>query len=179
MLFMMFYAKNFNSTSTVIILTYSYRSLFSLFENQTQPFILMNIIEKSVHIAASRKNVFEALTQTRWICVWTGDVAEMDLSTGGHFSLWGGSIIGINRLVTEEKIEQDWKEEQWPKFSKVLLTLDEDEDGFTILSLQHKGFPEKSEQAIDLAWDNYYLGPLKTLCENEFHYDADYNEDDE
>lgn len=138
----------------------------------------MKIIEKSIHIAASRKQVFAALTQARIISKWTGDEAEMDISTGGHFSLWGGSIIGINRLVTEEKIEQDWKEELWPKFSKVLLTLDEDEEGYTVLSLQHIGFPEKSAQAIDLAWDDYYLGPLKTHCESEFNQAEDVDEHD-
>jgi activator of HSP90 ATPase len=138
-------------------------------------------LEKSIYIEAGKKKVFDALTQPKWIKMWTGDDVEMDLSPGGHFALWGGSIIGINRLISEDRIEQDWKEEQWPKFSKVILTLEEDENGFTTLVLKHDNIPEKALQAIDLGWDDYYFGPLKEVCENEFYNtndEYDYEEDE-
>jgi len=139
----------------------------------------MPILEKSIVIEASPMDVFAALTQVKWIKRWTGDEAEMDLSQGGHFALWGGSIIGINRLISPSRIEQDWKEEQWPKFSKVVISLEEDEEGQTILNLSHQNIPEKSLQAIDLAWDDYYLGPLKGVCENEFYNDDDDESEDD
>ena len=140
--------------------------------------LYMSSLEKSFIINANTKDVFDALTQEKWIKRWTGDVAEMDISPGGHFALWGGSIIGINRLVTENRIEQDWKEEQWPKFSQVVITLEEDEDGYTVLNLTHNNIPEKSLQAIDLGWDDYYLGPLKGVCENEFYTEDEFDEED-
>ncbi len=126
----------------------------------------MKTLTKIYEIHASAEDVYNALTKVNIIKKWSGSEAEMDLKPGGEFSLWDGSIIGINRSISKTQLVQDWKEENWGRHSRVTFNISEKE-GITLLELIHEGIPEKSYDAIDDGWDAYYLKPLKELLEEE------------
>ncbi len=126
----------------------------------------MNKVDKTYQIKATKSEVFDALTNVEKIEQWSGASAKMDIATDGAFSLWEGSIHGINQVVSESKIVQLWKEASWEAYSKCTFTLKE-ENQSTILSLEHTDIPESSLASIDKGWDEYYLGPLKEMLENQ------------
>ena len=125
----------------------------------------MKPITKIYYINAPIKEVYKALTDEILIEEWSGAETEMDSKPGGTFSLWGGSIHGVNKEVTATHIVQDWKEEEWKDFTKVVFNLKE-KGGATELELIHTGVPEKEVDNINDGWDEYYLGPLKEFVES-------------
>ncbi|MEM8896038.1 MAG: SRPBCC domain-containing protein, partial [Bacteroidota bacterium] len=68
----------------------------------------MATVEKKYTISASVSEVYNALTKEDLIEHWSGSPAIMDLETDGEFSLWGGSIHGINKEISQNKIVQLW-----------------------------------------------------------------------
>lgn len=125
----------------------------------------MGQVLKKYFIQSSPKIVFEALTNKNHVEAWTGDSAKMNDRSGSKFSLWGGSIHGVNVEVAPECIIQDWKEEAWEVYSKVTLLI-RDKSGGTELELIHDHIPDDSVSSIDNGWDEYYLGPLKDYVES-------------
>ncbi len=125
----------------------------------------MATVEKQYIIKAAPKKVYEALTSENLIEQWSGATAKMDISPEGVFSLWGETIHGVNKEVTEERIVQLWKEESWQDYSSCVFTIEKSDDS-TVLTLTHTDVPESSARSIDQGWDEYYLGPLKELLEN-------------
>jgi len=123
----------------------------------------MATIKKTYQIRTSLEKVYEALTDPELIEEWSGDDAIMTESNL-PFSFWGGSIHGVNKMVTKNKIVQDWKEEHWESYSLVTFLLSESE-GVTTLELIHEDVPERSAKSIDKGWDKYYLSPLKEMLE--------------
>lgn len=125
----------------------------------------MGTVTKNYTINASAKEVYNALVNEDLIEHWSGTETTMDINPNGLFSLWGGSIHGVNLEVTPTKIVQHWKEDGWDGFSKCTFTITEKE-GTTELHLLHEDIPEHSVKDIDGGWDEYYLGPLKELLES-------------
>jgi len=125
----------------------------------------MKKIIKNYEFKASREEVFKALTDPVLITEWSGADAIMDASQGGRFSLWGGTIIGVNTKITVEQILQDWKESKWDTHSKVTFNLNATGKS-TELELVHENIPDSSLQSITAGWDQYYLGPLKIFLEH-------------
>ena len=119
---------------------------------------------KRYDIAAETSQVYQALIDPQLIEEWSGDRAEMDITSGGLFSLWGGSIHGVNVSVSKETLVQDWKELDWKYYSRVTFNLRKTESG-TTLELIHEDIPVESFESIDSGWDDYYLNPLKMLVE--------------
>jgi activator of HSP90 ATPase len=126
----------------------------------------MKNFSKEYRIKSSLENVYQALTQPEIIGQWSGAKAQMDLSPGGKFSLWNGSIFGNNLEVSQNKIVQDWQTDDWDAPTKVTFLLTED-DGEVLIKLQHQGIPDKSYKSISKGWDGYYMGPLKDLLESK------------
>jgi len=54
-------------------------------------------------VPAAPDEVYLALTNAPTIQLWTGDVADMDATPGGEFSMWDGSIVGKNLEFEENK----------------------------------------------------------------------------
>lgn len=121
-------------------------------------------IRKIYTLTAPRHVVYAALTQASHISVWTGSPAEMCPEPGEKFSLWDGSIHGVNSLLTEDTVEQFWKEDKWADFSKVTFLLSE-ADGITTVELIHQDVPPEHHASIDNGWDVYYMAPLKAYVE--------------
>lgn len=124
----------------------------------------MGTVTKTYTISATAKEVYNALVNKDLIEQWSGTEATMDIEPNGKFSLWGGSIHGVNLEVTPNKIVQDWKEEGWNEYSKCTFTIT-DKGDVTELYLLHENIPESSVKSIDSGWDDYYLGPIKELLE--------------
>lgn len=124
----------------------------------------MKTISKTYTIHASVDEVFEALINPSIVEQWSGAGAIMTDQAGEKFSLWDGSIYGVNIEVTKDRIVQDWQEESWKTTSKVIMQLNATNEG-TVVELVHENFPEGEYDDLSNGWDNYYFGPLKELVE--------------
>jgi len=127
----------------------------------------MSVIKKSYRIAAPSGLVFLALTNKDYIEEWSGDAAEIKAKPGGEFSLWDGAIVGKFTSISDTEISQDWKEEDWDAYSKVVFRIHAKGDS-TVLEMEHTDVPEDKVESIDEGWDDYYLLPLKELVEDVF-----------
>ena len=129
----------------------------------------MKTIKQTYFIKSSVSNVWQALTDPKQIDGWGGGPAKMDDKTGTKFSLWGGSIWGVNtKVLPEKKLVQDWysdmNNKKWESPSIVTFKLKEEKGGVN-LTLLHENVPDADAKDIDLGWKNYYLGPLKDYLE--------------
>jgi len=123
-------------------------------------------IIKVSKILASPREVYEALTNKDTMKIWSGDDVINENKEGGTFSLWGGSIHGVNTKLSPSQILQDWKEESWETYSKVAFNISS-EGVATRLELVHEEVPDASYEDIDSGWDNYYFEPIKKLLEKQ------------
>lgn len=135
----------------------------------------MTIIRQTYRIDASPSRVFEALTDSKIIEIWSEAEAKMSAKEGFKFSLWGGSISGNNLVVKpNKKLVQEWFADNraWQEYiqegfsSIVIFNLLETEEGATLLELIHEGVPEDDLKATEKGWKKDYLGPLKELVES-------------
>ncbi len=124
----------------------------------------MPTVTKNYIISASPKEVYNALIDEDIIEQWSGSAATMDIEHNGLFSLWEGSIHGVNLEVNPTKIVQHWKQIEWSDYSKCTFTITA-KGKDTELNLVHQDIPEQSAKDIDNGWDEYYLQPLKQLLE--------------
>jgi activator of HSP90 ATPase len=125
----------------------------------------MPVIQKIYEMNASPEEVFEALTNSELIQIWSGDEAKMSSAVGATFSLWGGQMYGVNlEVVKNKKLVQEWSYEQWALASKVTFNI-KAKGKKTMLELIHEDVPEKSVNSISDGWDEYYLGSMKDMFE--------------
>lgn len=122
-------------------------------------------LEKIYRINASAKALYEALTNQTIVSQWSGAPAMMSEDPGVAFSLWGGSIIGLNNEVSPNRLVQQWKEKSWKEFSNVQFEWKEESD-VVELKLVHDDIPEGSFQNIKRGWDEHYMNPLITWIES-------------
>ena len=125
----------------------------------------MKTFKKTYKINVPLDEVYEALVEPEIIKEWSGSPADMDIKPNGTFSLWGGSIHGVNLYITKSQIIQDWKEDIWEDYSRVTFNLSE-EKGVTTIELIHELIPIRGFKSIIKGWDEYYMGPLKELLES-------------
>jgi len=125
----------------------------------------MKTFKKVYIINVPLEEVYEALVEPEIIREWSGSEAEMDIKPNGTFSLWGGSIHGVNLYISKNQIIQDWKEDIWEDYSRVTFNLSE-KNGVTSIELIHELIPIRGFKAIVKGWDEYYMGPLKELLES-------------
>ena len=112
---------------------------------------------------ASPKDVYNALTNKNMLEIWTGEEAEMETTPGTGFSLWGGSISGINLEFEEnKKIVQQWFFDEGDPESIVTMKLHPHKKG-TSLELTHINIPDEAFENISEGWDEDYFGALNEL----------------
>jgi activator of HSP90 ATPase len=126
----------------------------------------MKTFKKIYTINVPLDEVYEALVEPEIIREWSGAEAEMDIKPNGTFSLWGGSIHGVNLYITKNQIIQDWKEDIWEDYSRVTFNLTDGDRGSTKVELIHELIPTRGFKSIVKGWDEYYMGPLKELLES-------------
>jgi activator of HSP90 ATPase len=126
----------------------------------------MKTIEQVYFIDVPRAKVWSGLVDPVKINAWVGgpDV-EMSDHEGAEFRLWGGDIHGTNtKVIPNTLLTQSWYSEGFERASEVTFALDDD-NGQTRLKLVHRRVPDDREDDIAMGWGEYYLGPLKEMCE--------------
>jgi activator of HSP90 ATPase len=133
-------------------------------------------IHQEIVFNASRKRIYEALTDTKQFDKVTQLSAAMKSGTppgatptaisreaGGTFSLFGGYIVGRHiELVPNERIVQAWRVGDWKPgvYSIARFELTEQATA-TKLVFEHTGFPEGAAQHLADGWKMNYWEPLK------------------
>lgn len=125
----------------------------------------MQKLEKTYHVKTTSAALYEALTNQTIVSQWSGASAVMSDEPGSDFSLWGGSIIGINTEVSPAKLVQQWKEASWPEYSKVIFEWHQEPDSL-VVTLCHEHIPENSYSDIVSGWEEHYMNPLITWLES-------------
>ncbi|CAL9042990.1 uncharacterized protein LOC135623719 [Musa acuminata AAA Group] len=94
------------------------------------------------------RDIYEILMdENRWKG-FTQSNSRISKEVGGQFSLFDGSITGVNEELQEAKlIVQKWRFGSWPEgvHSTVRLTFDEPEQGVTIVKLTQTNVPEEDK----------------------------------
>jgi len=133
-------------------------------------------IHQQAAFRASRKRVYEALTDTKQFNQVTELSAAMrsgmslgaaptqiDRQAGGAFSLFGGYIVGRQvELVPNERIVQAWRVARWDPgvYSIARFELTEQGPG-TLIIFDHTGFPKDEAEHLAAGWKANYWEPLE------------------
>ncbi len=124
----------------------------------------MKEIKRYYTLHAEPADVYNALTNQKMLEIWTGEDAVMETEPNTEFSLWGGSISGVNLdFETDKKIVQQWFfGEEAENASIVTIKLHPDKKG-TSVELRHTNIPDDAYENISQGWDDDYFGALREL----------------
>lgn len=123
----------------------------------------MKEIKRYYTLTAEPKDVYNALTNQRMLEIWTGEAVVMELEPNTEFSLWGGSISGINLEFEEnKKIVQQWFFGEEGEPSIVTLKIHPHKKG-TSVELLHTNIPDDAYDNISEGWDEDYFGAVSEL----------------
>jgi uncharacterized protein YndB with AHSA1/START domain len=133
-------------------------------------------IHQEVVFKASRKRVYEALTEAKQFnkvvllsaAMQSGmapgsEPVEVSPDVGGAFSAFGGYVTGRHiELVPNERIVQAWRAGGWHpgQYSIAKFELTEQGSG-TKLVFDHTGFPDGKGQHLAEGWRTNYWEPLE------------------
>jgi activator of HSP90 ATPase len=134
-------------------------------------------IHQEAVFKASRKRVYEALTDTKQFdrviqlsgvmksMPPGGKPTEISREVGGAFTLFGGYITGRQvELVPSERIVQAWRTGGWAPgvYSIAKFELVEQSSGTKIV-FDHTGFPKGEGEHLAAGWKAHYWEPLEKL----------------
>lgn len=123
----------------------------------------MKEIKRYYTLNATPVDVYNALTNKRMLEIWTGEDAEMQTEPNTEFSLWNGSITGINLEFEENKmLMQQWFFGEQEEASIVTIKLHPHKKG-TSIELRHTNIPDEAYENISDGWDEDYFGALREL----------------
>jgi activator of HSP90 ATPase len=125
----------------------------------------MKDFKYKINISASQEEVYNALTNSFQIELWTGYPAVMDEKEGTVFSLWEGDISGCNlEMIKDYKIVQEWFFGETEKPSIVRMVLKKAGKD-TRIELEHTNIPDDAYEEIIEGWKEYYLDSVKNFLE--------------
>jgi activator of HSP90 ATPase len=120
----------------------------------------MKNFKKYYILPATPEEVYYALTNPLSLQLWTGEKAEMSTEPNTEFSLWDGSITGVNLAFEEhKKIEQQWYFGEQNEASLVTIKLHAHEEG-TSVELIHTNIPDADFDDIVEGWNESYFDAL-------------------
>jgi uncharacterized protein YndB with AHSA1/START domain len=134
-------------------------------------------IHQEAVIKASRKRIYEALTDTKQFDKVIqlsgvmksvppgGKPTEISREVGGAFTLFGGYITGRHiELVPNARIVQAWRTGGWDPgaYSIVKFELVEQGSGTKIV-FDQAGFPKGAAEDLAAGWKAHYWEPLEKL----------------
>jgi len=123
----------------------------------------MKDLKRYFNLNAEPKDVYNALTNKKMLEIWTGEDAVMEPVPGTEFSLWSGSISGINlEFEADKKIVQQWFFGEQEEDSIVTVKLHPDKKG-TSVELHHINIPDEAFKNISEGWEEDFFGALKEL----------------
>ncbi|KAF7101827.1 hypothetical protein CFC21_103050 [Triticum aestivum] len=118
-------------------------------------------IEMTEKFNCRSKDIYEILMdENRWKG-FTQSNARISKDVGGQFSLFDGSITGVNEELQEGKlIVQKWRFGSWADgvHSTVRLVFDEPESGVTIIKLKQTDVPEEDRYGNSTVVENTERG---------------------
>jgi len=119
-------------------------------------------IHQEVVIKASRKRVYEVLTDTEQFRKLSGGLStEISREAGGTFSLFGGVITGRHiELVPGERIVQAWRSEWAPGEYSIARFVLNDQGSDTKIVFDHTGFPNGKAEHLATGWKAHYWDGL-------------------
>lgn len=121
----------------------------------------MKDYKKYYIITAPPMDVYLALTNPNTIHLWSGEEAVMSTEPGSEFSMWEGSITGMNIEFEEgRKIVQEWYFGESDARSIVTIKLHEHKKG-TSVELHHTNIPDDAYDDITEGWDEVYFSSLQ------------------
>ena len=120
----------------------------------------MKDFKKYYIIPAEPEVIFAALTNPATIQLWSGEPAEMSAEPNTEFSLWEGSIVGLNlEFEPGKKIVQQWYFGEQEEPSIVTIKLHEHKSGASV-ELKHTNIPDEAYDDIVAGWNENYFGSL-------------------
>ncbi len=123
----------------------------------------MKDLKRYFFLKAGPEDVYNALTNQQMIEIWTGEEALMAPEPGTEFSLWGGSISGMNlEFEKDKKIVQQWFFGEQEARSVVTIILHPEKKG-TKVELHHTNIPDEAFENISEGWEEDYIKALKAL----------------
>lgn len=123
----------------------------------------MKEIKRYYTINTEPKYVYNALTNKRMLEIWTGEQVVMPLEPNAEFSLWGGSITGINLEFEEnKKIVQKWYFGEKEENSIVTIKIHPHKK-ISSVELIHTNIPDEAYDNISDGWDEDYFGAIIEL----------------
>ncbi|MFW5756906.1 MAG: SRPBCC domain-containing protein [Tangfeifania sp.] len=123
----------------------------------------MKDLKRYFLLGAGPKDVYNALTNKKMLEIWTGEDAVMEPVPGTEFSLFGGSISGLNLEFEEnKKIVQQWFFGEQSEDSIVTIKLHPDKKG-TSVELRHTNIPDDAFENISEGWEEDYFAALREL----------------
>ena len=121
----------------------------------------MKDFKKYYIIPAKPEEIYMALTNPLTIQLWTGEPAEMSTEPNTEFSMWNGSIVGLNLEFEENrKIVQQWYFEGQDEASIVTIKLHPHQKG-TSVELRHTNIPDEVYDEFAEGWSVNYFGALR------------------
>jgi activator of HSP90 ATPase len=120
----------------------------------------MKNFKKYYVLPATPEEVYNALTNPLSLQLWTGEKAVMSVIPGTEFSLWDGSISGVNlEFIENKKIVQQWFFGDQVDASIVTILLHAHDDG-TSVELLHTNIPDNDFNDIIEGWNEAYFAAL-------------------
>ena len=126
----------------------------------------MKDYKKYYTLNATPEEVYAALTNPYTIQLWSGEPAIMSDEPNTEFSLWQGSIEGLNlEFEKDKKIVQQWYFGEQVEASIVTIKLFADKNK-TSLELRHTNIPDGDYVSIVAGWNDVYMGSLVEFYED-------------
>jgi uncharacterized protein YndB with AHSA1/START domain len=120
----------------------------------------MKNFKKYYILPATPEEIYNCLTNPLALQLWTGEKAEMSIIPNSEFSLWDGSITGLNLEFHENsKIVQQWFFGEQEEASVVTIKLHPHGDG-TSVELLHTNIPDSDFNDIVEGWNDSYFAAL-------------------
>ncbi len=121
----------------------------------------MKDFKKYYIIPAQSEDIYLALTNPATIQLWTGEPAVMSTEPNTEFSLWEGSIQGMNiAFEPNKKIQQEWYFGGQENASIVTIKLHQHKQGCSV-ELVHTNIPNEAYDDIVSGWNENYFGALE------------------
>ena len=125
--------------------------------------ICMKDLKRYYTMRAEPKDIYNALTNQKMIEIWSGEDAKMEPEPNTEFSMWNGSISGMNLEFEENrKIVQKWFFGEQDEDSVVTILLHPDKKG-TKVELRQTNIPDEAYENISDGWDQDYFGAMNEL----------------
>lgn len=118
-------------------------------------------------VPASPEDVYNALTIPLSIELWTGEPATMSTEPNTEFSIFDGSIEGMNlAFETNKQITQEWYFGDEHEQSIVTIKLHEHVQG-TSVEVRHSNIPDEAYEDMAEGWNEVYMPALIDFFEDD------------